>query len=236
MSNTPLFLSELRRRTFHKAYGLDVYLAALFDRPPRLSKRHADCTLPLDLPDDVVWTDVASRSEDSTLSSEGWSLSGRTNCATWIRTRSLFSSVKEEIAECSILPPSDEINSRLQSVLRTSSTTLRSCQLTAYSALSLRLNEVWDALPPHIRATPTQYTSDAIAFHGLITTRLKFLQSDMHIHILMNERSSTHSVSEPLLRAAEETMALVLRLGGVDSRESIITIDFRDIVSPALAL
>lgn len=112
-SNTPLFLSELRRRAFHKAYGLDVYLSGVFDRPSRISKRHADCALPLDLDDNEICVDNASTLEIGRLSSDGWSLSGQTNCATWIRTRSLFSSVKEEIAECSILSSNLETQSRL---------------------------------------------------------------------------------------------------------------------------
>lgn len=115
-SNTPAFVAELRRRSYHKSYGLTVWLAAVFDRPPRLSKRHADCALPLDLTDDELCEEGASLQDVSHLSSDGWNLTDETNAATWIRTRSLFSIVKEEIAECSILPPGPDTQARLQYV------------------------------------------------------------------------------------------------------------------------
>ena len=50
----PVFLAELRRRTFAKAYYLDKMFAAVFNRPPRMTARHADCALPLDLSDEEI--------------------------------------------------------------------------------------------------------------------------------------------------------------------------------------
>lgn len=114
-TNTPLFLTELRRQLFHRTYGLDVYVSTVFDRPPRISKRHSNCPLPLDLSDEQVCTyDVIVGNPH--VSEDGWSLSGQTHTATWVRCRSLFSNIKEEIAECSILPPNTETRSQLRYV------------------------------------------------------------------------------------------------------------------------
>lgn len=55
-STIPFFLAECRRRTFARAYYLDKVFAAVFNRPPRISARHADCQLPLDLSDDELFT------------------------------------------------------------------------------------------------------------------------------------------------------------------------------------
>ncbi|KAJ6141208.1 hypothetical protein N7470_010104 [Penicillium chermesinum] len=71
--DTPLFLTECRRKVFAKAYHTDKYLATLFDRPPRLLKRHADSKLPLDLADSEILASPSGIAKArSSLSPDGW--------------------------------------------------------------------------------------------------------------------------------------------------------------------
>ncbi|GAD91799.1 hypothetical protein PVAR5_0376 [Paecilomyces variotii No. 5] len=65
-SAAPLFLAECRRRTFARAYYLDKVFAAAFNRPPRISARHADCKLPLDLSDDELFTTLQDAKDNIT--------------------------------------------------------------------------------------------------------------------------------------------------------------------------
>lgn len=116
--------------------------------------------------------------------------------------------------------------------IRTLNTTEPANTETPPSSLSQRLSDVWAALPPHIRATPTHYDSSSKRFLSLIITRLKFLQGDMHVHTILKSYGHSGRVWESLLKAAAEGLAHVLRIGS--AQDTGIMLDFRDIVCIAL--
>lgn len=100
----PFFLAECRRRTFVRAYYLDKIFATVFNRPPRISSRHADCKLPLDIPDDALFAispEVLSEIKIN-LTHDGWNTNGIRSTATWARLRYILGEFREETAEYQI--------------------------------------------------------------------------------------------------------------------------------------
>lgn len=99
-SATPVFLEQCRRRTFAKAYYLDQLYAAVFHRPPRITARHADCSLPLDLSDEDIFGSPAQLEEaKGRLTKHGWNIDENYRTATWVRIRYILAQYREEITE-----------------------------------------------------------------------------------------------------------------------------------------
>ncbi|KAI1478200.1 hypothetical protein F4774DRAFT_419522 [Daldinia eschscholtzii] len=98
----PFFLSECRRKIFVSAYYIDKVFVLVFNRPPRVSTRHADCKPPLDLSEDELFATSPAVLEQarSRLSPAGWSTDGKCKTTTWARIRYILTGFREEIAEC----------------------------------------------------------------------------------------------------------------------------------------
>jgi hypothetical protein len=103
--DTPLFLAEMRRRVFSKAYYLDVIVSAMFDRPPRLTKRLSDCQMPLDLrEEELVSVDPTFEEARARLGSDGWATDGRFVQSSFTRMRLIAAEIKEEVLEHEFRP------------------------------------------------------------------------------------------------------------------------------------
>ncbi|KAJ5408499.1 hypothetical protein N7509_002382, partial [Penicillium cosmopolitanum] len=160
----PFFLAECRRRTFVRAYYLDKIFATVFNRPPRISSRHADCKLPLDIPDDALFTisspEVLSEIKTN-LTHDGWNTNGIRSTATWARLRYILGEFREETAEYQIRSTPSIDSSKLRD-------------------LSDRCRQTWCSLPAHLMYDPNCWTSDlppAVCYlHG------KVYLSYLHIH------------------------------------------------------
>ncbi|KAJ5266744.1 hypothetical protein N7478_009552 [Penicillium angulare] len=99
-SATPFFVAECRRRNFARAYYLDKAFAAVFNRPPRIIACHADCKLPLDLPDDNLFLPPDQlKNARYSLTPDGWNTDGKHISATWLRIRYILAEFFEEIVE-----------------------------------------------------------------------------------------------------------------------------------------
>ncbi|KAJ5308920.1 hypothetical protein N7508_004299 [Penicillium antarcticum] len=112
---SPFFLAECRRRTFARAYFLDKVFAAVFNRPPRITARHADCNLPLDLSDDALFQSPDGIEQAKTkLDQGGWNTDGKHRAATWARIRYILAEFREEIVEYQFrsMNPADTIKLR----------------------------------------------------------------------------------------------------------------------------
>lgn len=154
LSDLPVFILESRRRIFAAAFQFDKSMATFLGRPPRISWRHSDCSLPLDLSDDAV---VGSPSEfelaSTSIDSQGWNVQKPIQRASWIRVRFLISTFREEILELSLQRPTRDTVDQL----RWAHITLhRSAYrvLTVDRNISFRCHQAWDSLPGHLRYTP----------------------------------------------------------------------------------
>ncbi|PYH92418.1 hypothetical protein BO71DRAFT_457457 [Aspergillus ellipticus CBS 707.79] len=137
--NIPIFLRETRRRAFAVAYQLDKSIATFLGRPPRISHRHSDCKLPLDIDEECLAADSAHiQLALRALDEDGWNsrLDGVYQRSSWIRVRFLISTFREEILELSLKDPSPETAHRLRDV-------------------SIRCGQVWQSIPAHLHFTPS---------------------------------------------------------------------------------
>ena len=102
-SSLPVFLVETRRRLFAATYQLDKSIATFLGRPPRISLRHSDCRLPLDVDDSLLKADQSELElalQD--LDSDGWNTQGSLHRSTFLRQRFLVTTFREEILEVSL--------------------------------------------------------------------------------------------------------------------------------------
>ncbi|KAL4743259.1 hypothetical protein BDV11DRAFT_215390 [Aspergillus similis] len=101
----PVFLREVRRRLYAGLYHNDKNIATFFGRPPRVSWRHSDCELPLDISEEALLGDEQGLERAmAELDSEGWNMNTTFRRASWYRIRYLVSSFREEILELSLRP------------------------------------------------------------------------------------------------------------------------------------
>jgi len=72
-SGLPNFILETRRRIFCSSYGHDKTVSTFLGRPTRLSKRHTDVKLPLDISDDNLTAGEATfNAACQYLDENGW--------------------------------------------------------------------------------------------------------------------------------------------------------------------
>lgn len=84
-SNVPLWLRETRKRLFTSSYNQDKAISTFLGRPIRISKRHTDISLPLDISDEETVGDRASLDKIiGRLDQGGWNTDGRWRRASWI--------------------------------------------------------------------------------------------------------------------------------------------------------
>ncbi|GES59314.1 fungal specific transcription factor [Aspergillus terreus] len=110
----PPFLVESRRRLFAAAYQLDKSIATFLGRPPRITQRHSDCRLPLDIGDEALSSNAQIALASQSLDSNGWNLHGRFQRSAWIRLRFLISMFREEILELSLQGSKEETADQLR--------------------------------------------------------------------------------------------------------------------------
>ena len=114
-ANTPFFLAECRRKTFHKAFYLDISLSSTFSRPPRILRRYSDCRMPLNLADEEVLAGPLELEQAYTkLSPEGWNQEGKYFPTSSIRLRSMAAQVREAILEYELRPMTNEAIAELE--------------------------------------------------------------------------------------------------------------------------
>lgn len=100
----PMFLSQARKRIFYTIHYHDKRHAAAFVRPPLLLSQYADCTFPLDIPDDALYSPERLKEETSKLSPDGWSTCEGLTLTTASRVRFRFSLFIEEIIDITMCP------------------------------------------------------------------------------------------------------------------------------------
>lgn len=88
--------------------------AAVFNRPPRIAARYADCNLPLDLSDDELFTSEKQGQAKYNLTQDGWNTDGKYRAATWARIRYILAEFREETIEYQFrsIQPADAIKLR----------------------------------------------------------------------------------------------------------------------------
>ncbi|KNG88306.1 hypothetical protein ANOM_002491 [Aspergillus nomiae NRRL 13137] len=217
-NSLPVFLVETRRRLFAAAYQLDKSIATFLGRPPRISLRHSDCRLPLDLHD----TSLEAGQSDMELAlqgldSDGWNTQGSLHRSTFLRQRFLVSTFREEILEVS-----------LQTQNRGTAEKLRD--------ISVRCNQTWDSMPKQLHYSPDSRDENMsnTTRMMLIVSYLAYLYNDFLIQrLLVQQDPKAYSA---LLDVSSTILSTVLDFCAM--REDMIDLrpDFMWTVQPPVRL
>ena len=111
----PSFVIEMRRRAFAAAYVADKAISTFLGRPPRISKKFSACELPLDLSDEVLWSDGQQlQTAAERLDSRGWNVDGIVQQSTLTRVRMLIAAMRDEVLELSLCTSVKDIGEQVR--------------------------------------------------------------------------------------------------------------------------
>ncbi|KAF2031126.1 hypothetical protein EK21DRAFT_99886 [Setomelanomma holmii] len=199
-ANVPTWLKETRRRIFCSSYNQDKSISTFLGRPIRISKRHADVSLPLDLSDEITVGDQAALNQAiQALDRDGWNTKGRWLRASWIRLRYTSLKFREEVLEFSLTKLDG--NARIQLL-----------------DISQRIRSSWDSLPRHLRYWKTCWDEGipSTVCLMLVIIHLTHWYSEFMIQKLLDTGSLTSNF--PLLRVSSDLLSNVLTLGTIRDR------------------
>ncbi|CAI7584241.1 unnamed protein product [Penicillium discolor] len=203
-SATPFFLAECRRRSFVRAYYLDKVFAAVFNRSPRITARHADCKLPLDLSDDEIFTS-SDKIEQAigNLTQDGWNTDGKYRAATWARIRYILAEFREEIVEYQYrsIQPADNIKLR---------------------ELSSRCYVAWNGLPHYLQYRQECWASNLPPAHCHMHAKvyLSYLHIHFQVYRLLGKGDGNTTLQPELLEVSANMLETVVKMTNCRGRKS----------------
>ncbi|KAF2188919.1 hypothetical protein K469DRAFT_564200 [Zopfia rhizophila CBS 207.26] len=207
-SKLPLFMLETRRRIFCASYNMDKTISTFLGRPLRLSKRHTDIKLPLDISDEELTSNQASLElACRALDKDGWNPNGLYLRASWIRLRYVISCYREEILDLT----SAKIDGRIvQQLLE----------------ISEQCRESWDSLPRHLRYWPTCWDEELPSgvCIMLVIAYLAYLYNEFLIQRLLDRQPLT--LNTALLRVSIDLLSTALTLGTIRDQTFDVHRDF----------
>lgn len=235
----PLYLLESRRRLFAAAYQLDKSITTFLGRPPRISWRHSDSRLPLDISDEALVADPpTSILGEGLLHDNGWSIHTTFQRSSWIRLRFIISTFREEILEVSLQHPSQERVDQLQwvfiSFIPAKPHSPPGMMLSiGNSDISQRCREAWGLLPDHLKYSPDCWdmSLSAGAYSMLIASYIAYLYNDFLAQRLLVQQNPEST--RQLLTVSSTILTTVLALGS--HRDHVVDLhrDFMQMVSDA---
>ncbi|KAF2733558.1 hypothetical protein EJ04DRAFT_513067 [Polyplosphaeria fusca] len=199
-SELPLFVLETRRKLFCASYVLDKSISTLLGRPLRMSKRHTDITLPLDLSDEEL-TSADPSAAIQALDADGWNTRGDQLRVSWIRYRYISSRFREEILDFALAK-------------------LDSCVETQLLDISRRSNAAREAMPAHMQYTPRCWEDESLprsACLMLVNVHLYFLYNEFMIQKLLTD-AQRFPPNTALLRVCTDMLSIALVLAQVRDR------------------
>ncbi|KAI5235761.1 hypothetical protein E4T43_09036 [Aureobasidium subglaciale] len=195
IAKVPFFLAECRRRVFAAAFHWDKFLAALFDRPPRIPGYYADCAPPIELTDDQLCLTRLGYDPTSSVQAHGWSHGSSSCSATWIRALYLLSQLRDKALVHHLKPLDDETRTELRK-------------------LAIQCKETWQSLPARLRYDPACWESDLAPISCLRSAEvyLTYLQTQFHIYRLLQKFNGSYSPH--LVEACSSIVETTLQIGG----------------------
>ncbi|KAJ4983250.1 fungal specific transcription factor [Stagonosporopsis vannaccii] len=196
----PIWLTETRRRIFCSSYNQDKSISTFLGRPIRISKRHTDIKMPLDLRDDEITGDPAElEAAINRLDAGGWNTRGQHLRASWIRLRHIASRLREEILDFSL-------------------TTIDASVERDLLDISTRIRTSWANLPSHMRYWKTcwdeSYPSSVCLM--LVVIHLTHWYNEFMIQKLLDYTPLTSNAA--MLRVSVDLLSNVLALGAIRDR------------------
>jgi hypothetical protein len=212
-SNLPLFILESRRRLFCSTYHIDKTISTFLGRPVRLSKRHTDIKLPLDISDDNLTGDEATlRLACRCLDENGWNTNedyyGGHLRASWLRARYISNQFREDVLDFALAKLTPSIELQLLDISR-------------------QIRKVWDSFPAHLRYTPLCWSAELPpgVCLGLVVIYLTHFYNEYMIQKILAD-SQPLAQNLPLLRVSMDLLSTTMSLSTIRDRSYDMSRDF----------
>ncbi|KAF2873751.1 hypothetical protein BDV95DRAFT_567686 [Massariosphaeria phaeospora] len=208
-SSLPLFILESRRKVFHSAFYQDKAISTFLGRPVRLSKRHTDVRMPLDVSDEELIGDPEALDlVIQNLDPNGWDTKGRYLRASWIRMRFISVQYREEILDFALAK-------------------LDQCVERQLLDISRRIHTSWDSIPRHLHYRSGCWSANLSFSVGvmLVSVYLSHWYNEFMIQKLLLDPAAL-APNAALLRVSMDLLSTCLTLGSVRDRTYDIQRDF----------
>ncbi|PYH92459.1 putative chromatin structure remodeling complex protein RSC3 [Aspergillus ellipticus CBS 707.79] len=213
--SAPFFLVELRRRVMTAGYIIDKELAGILGRPPRISHRHCDLQLPLDLSYAEMTADMQTRDMAcSKLDAHGWNTEGLLSKGTRPRVGQLIAMLRENVLEVTLCRQIDTLPQQIEELCH-------------------KNRQMREQLPPFLQLKPIESNLDhSTVSLDDITVQLihiDFLYNEFLLYHLLTKR--TGMGSDQLINIAYEVLSTTLdRIAEISKPnrtfQSIVHVDY----------
>ncbi|KAJ5183839.1 Transcription factor [Penicillium capsulatum] len=173
-TDVPFFLQEMRKRTMIGAHSADKTIATFLGRPPLISWRYCDITMPLDLCcEDIVAEPEVRDAIIAKLAPDGWNQEGCLKEGAWPRVSLLASMMREKILEVSLSRKSENLAQKVEE-------------------LSRELHQLYNDLPAFLHwSSDSEFKGSYVDDHLLFNLNLEFLYNDFLLYRLLAKRTKT---------------------------------------------
>ncbi|KAF2113030.1 hypothetical protein BDV96DRAFT_497104 [Lophiotrema nucula] len=198
-SDVPFFVQETRRKLVCAAFTIDKTISTFLGRPPRMSKRHIDINLPLDLSDEELCADpVTLEAARLALDANCWNTGKSYHRASWVRLRYRSSHFREEVLDFALAKLDDDAEQKLLDISR-------------------RSRAVWESHPQHMRYWSGCWEEcPSTVCLMLVNIYLNHLYNDWLIYKLLDKQ--TLMQNEALLKNSVDMLSTALQLGQIRDR------------------
>jgi hypothetical protein len=198
----PTWLLETRRRTFSTCFLQDKTLSTFLGRPIRLSKRHTDMKMPLDLDDNDIMADEETLDRAiAALDENGWNTERRHLRTSWVRLRYISATYREEILDVALSKVDENVERQLLDISR-------------------RIQESWDNFPEQLRYSPNCWNeiSSPYVCLMLVIAHQTHWYNEFIIRKLLDQGQTPITSNIELLRVSTSLLSTTLTLGTIRDR------------------
>ncbi|KAJ6015273.1 hypothetical protein N7540_009864 [Penicillium herquei] len=213
---TPFWLSETRKRLMGHAFSSDKQLATFLGRPPRISWRFCNISLPLDLEfKDIIAEPEVRDLAISRLDANGWNEIENDRQAVWLRVSLIMGPVRESILELSLNHQVEDLPARVEELVQQSERT-------------------WASLPSFLhRSNEPEAPSPAELLtceHSVyLQLHLEYIYNKFMLYRILSKRLNIWSPD--LVKVSQEILGEVLLLIDTRVRDMKITPELSWVIS-----
>ncbi|PYH92809.1 hypothetical protein BO71DRAFT_442182 [Aspergillus ellipticus CBS 707.79] len=193
-SDAPFWLSEMRKRLMGGSISCDKQLATFLGRPPRISSRFCNTTLPLDLSFEEMVAEPSIRDKAiGKLDANGWNTEKSITKAVWSRIPLLMGHVREDILELSLNNQIEDLPRKVDDILQHS-------------------HQVWASIPSFLHwKVDMEVHQNLIADESsLLYLHLDYIYNDFLLYRILSKRMNTWC--EELVQVSHEILGGILLL------------------------
>ena len=201
-TDVPTWLLEIRRRVYGVCFLQDKTLSTFLGRPVRMSKRHTDMKLPLDLDDDDIVADEETlQAAIAALDENGWNTERHYRRTSWKRMRYISATYREEILDVALSKVDSDVERQLLDISR-------------------RIRESWDTFPEHLRYWPNCWNEKLTPYVCLmlVISHQTHWYNEFMVRKLLDQGQIPITSNLELLSVSTSLLSTTLHLGTIRDR------------------